>query len=240
MHGLHRQWGWMVFAIFIAGCSGSGNSGDPVGTSPPPAGTTDSGCTGSCANADSFLSVADVQKVIAQAVNEAQAQNQPATIAVVDRVGNVLGVYRMTGARTTVTISSGRGVQGGLENIAIIPSELAAISKAVTGAYLSSEGNAFSTRTASQIVQEHFNPGEFGGPSGPLFGTQFSQFLCSDVINLPAPVLAGLFAPGSNVGVGPKSAPLGLSADPGGFRYTRAAHRWAALAWSPMATTASI
>ncbi|HQW82675.1 MAG TPA: heme-binding protein [Pseudomonadota bacterium] len=217
MHGLHRQWGWMVFAIFIAGCSGSGNSGDPVGTSPPPAGTTDSGCTGSCANADSFLSVADVQKLIAQAVNEAQALNQPATIAVVDRVGNVLGVYRMTGARSTVTISSGRGVQGGLENIAIIPSELAAISKAVTGAYLSSEGNAFSTRTASQIVQEHFNPGEFGGPSGPLFGTQFSQFLCSDVINLPAPVLAGLFAPGSNVGVGPKSAPLGLSADPGGF-----------------------
>ena len=36
----------------------------------------------------------------------------------------------------------------------------AAIAKAVTGAYLSSEGNAFSTRTASQIVQEHFNPRE--------------------------------------------------------------------------------
>ncbi|HWT14953.1 MAG TPA: heme-binding protein [Patescibacteria group bacterium] len=218
MQGLHRLWGLAVVAALVSGCSGSGNSGDPVGTAPPPStGSTDSGCTGSCATAASLLSVADVQKVIAQAVNEAQAQNQPATIAVVDRVGNVLGVYRMAGARTTVTIDSGRGVVGGLEGVAIIPSELAAISKAVTGAYLSSEGNAFSTRTASQIVQEHFNPGEFGGPSGPLFGVQFSQLLCSDVINLPAPVLAGLFAPGANVGVGPKASPLGLSADPGGF-----------------------
>ena len=30
------------------------------------------------------------------------------------------------------------------------------ISKALTGAYLSSSGNAFSTRTASQIVQRNF------------------------------------------------------------------------------------
>ena len=217
MHGLYRLWGWLFFVILVSGCSGSGNSGNPVGTAPPPAGTADSGCTGSCANASSLLSIADVQRVIAQAVSEAQAQNQPATIAVVDRVGNVLGVYRMTGARSTVKISSGRGVQGGLENISIVPSELAAISKAVTGAYLSSEGNAFSTRTASQIVQQNFNPGEFGAPSGPLFGVQFSQFLCSDVINLPAPVLAGLIAPGANAGVGPKASPLGLSADPGGF-----------------------
>ena len=217
MQGFHRLWGMAVVAALVSGCSGSGNSGDPVGTAPPPSGTADSGCTGSCATAASFLSVADVQKVIAQAINEAQAQSQPATIAVVDRVGNVLGVYRMSGARTTVTISSGRGVVGGLEGVAIIPSELAAISKAVTGAYLSSEGNAFSTRTASQIVQEHLNPGEFGGPSGPLFGVQFSQLLCSDVINLPAPVLAGIFAAGANVGVGPKASPLGLSADPGGF-----------------------
>ncbi len=47
--------------------------------------------------------------------------------------------------------------------------------KAITAAYLSSEGNAFSTRTASQIVQEHFNPGEFGGPSGPIFGVPLAR-----------------------------------------------------------------
>jgi uncharacterized protein GlcG (DUF336 family) len=207
----------LSLGMLLGGCSGGGNSGDPIGTAPPAGGGGDGGCVGQCANATTFLGADDVRRVIAQAVNEAQALSQPATIAVVDRVGNVLAVYRMSGARTTVTITSGRGVVGGLENLAIVPSELAAISKAVTGAFLSSEGNAFSTRTASQIVQEHFNPREFNAPSGPLFGVQFSQLLCSDVIQLPAPVLAGVLAPGASTTVGPKTSPLGLSADAGGF-----------------------
>ncbi|HEX6833420.1 MAG TPA: heme-binding protein, partial [Rudaea sp.] len=167
-----------------------------------------SGCTGSCATAQSFLTQTDVQTVIAQAVAEAQAQGKPATIAVVDRVGNTLGVYRMNGAPGTVTITSNRNVVGGLENLKV-PSELAAIAKAITGAYLSSEGNAFSTRTASQIVQQHFNPGDFGTPSGPLFGVQFSQLPCSD--------LSTRFVKNAGVGPGPHRSPLGLSADPGGF-----------------------
>ena len=86
--------------------------------------------TGSCASADSKLTVADVQTVIAQAVAEAQANSQLATIAVTDRVGNVLGVYRMTGARATVTIHSERDVAGGLEKL-IVPSELAAIASKI-------------------------------------------------------------------------------------------------------------
>lgn len=195
-------------ALVLGGCSGSSNTGSDAGTAPPPAsGAGDSGCTGSCVNADSFLTVADVNRVIAQAVAEASARNERAVIAVTDRVGNVLGVYRMNGARVTVRVGTNRGVVGGLENLGV-PTELAAIAKAVTGAYLSSEGNAFSTRTASQIVQEHFNPGEFGGPSGPLFGVQFSQLSCSDL------VLRGGTA---SLGPGPHRSPLGLSADPGGF-----------------------
>src|SRR5688500_4400127 len=207
-----------VAGVAFAGCSGSGNSSDPVGTAPPPptTGTSDSGCNGSCITASSFLNQAEVGRIIAQAAAEAQAQGAPATIAVVDRVGNVLGLFRMTGARTTVTVTSNRGVTGGLEGLAITPSELAAISKAVTGAYLSSEGNAFSTRTANQIVQEHFNPSEFNAPSGPLFGVQVSQLVCSDLVQPPAPTLAALGVPGT-LTVGPKPAPLGLSADPGGF-----------------------
>jgi hypothetical protein len=116
------------------------------------------------------LDVADVQQVMAQAVTEARARNAKATVAVVDRVGNVLGVFRMTGADTSITVSSGRGISGGLEGISVIPDALAAISKAITGAYLSTEGNAFSTRTAGQIVQQFFNVGETGQPAGPLFG----------------------------------------------------------------------
>ena len=93
---------------------------------------------------------------------------------------------------------------------------MAAIAKAVTGSYLSSGGNAFTTRTASQIVQEHFNVGEKFAPSGPLFGVQFSQLPCSDLSTrfaAPGAAMPGLVS----ATVGPKRSPLGLSADPGGI-----------------------
>lgn len=195
-------------ATMMAGCGGGGGSDVPGSSPPPPTGNADQGCDGSCATAASRLAVADVQQIIAQAVAEANAQSAPATIAVVDRVGNVLGVFKMNGAPDFTTIRGGKGQIGGLEEIAIIPSELSAIAKAVTGAYLSSEGNAFTTRTASQIVQENFNPGEFNQPGGPLFGVQFSQLPCSD--------FSGRFN-GTGVDAGPKRSPLGLSADPGGM-----------------------
>ncbi|MBK9656481.1 MAG: heme-binding protein [Rhodanobacteraceae bacterium] len=202
MHGLALG----IAVALLAGCGG-GSGRDTTGTAPPPNAPSE-GCTGSCAGAESRLTVADVQTVIAQAVAEAQANNLPATIAVVDRVGNVLGVYRMTNAQPTVAIHSERDVAGGLEDL-IVPSELAAIAKAMTGAYLSSEGNAFTTRTASQIVQQAFNPGESNAPSGPLFGVQFSQLPCSDFMTR--------FQTGQAAGPGPRRSPLGLSADPGGF-----------------------
>jgi len=201
---------WLAFAIAsaltVGACSGGSNSGDPTGTAPPPPSVpADTGCTGSCVAPDSFLTTTEVQRVIAQGVAEAAARGRPGVFAVADRVGNVLGVYRMSGAPTTVKITSNRGVTGGLENLDV-PTELAAVSKAVTGAYLSSEGNAFSTRTASQIVQQTFNPGESNAPSGPLFGVQFSQLSCSDLVLRDAQGSAG-----------PHRSPLGLSADPGGF-----------------------
>jgi uncharacterized protein GlcG (DUF336 family) len=193
-----------LLSLLLLSCS-SGDQKSDEGT-----GVGASDCSGRCANASTFLSVADVQQIIAQAVNEASARGARATIAVTDRVGNVLGVFRMTGADEMITIPTPRGVTSGLNGITIIPDTMAAISKAVTGAYLSSEGNAFSTRTASQIVQENFNPGEIGQPSGPLFGVQFSNLDCSDLNNR-------FGGPGTGTGAGPFRSPLGLAADPGGF-----------------------
>ena len=195
--------GLVSMGLMLASCGGGSAAPEAPGVS-----TDTQSCDGSCAGASSFLTVADVQEVVARAVAEAQARNMPATIAVVDRVGNVLGVFSMNGAPSTFTVRSRPNVDGGLEGVNIVPATLAAIAKAVTGAYLSSEGNAFSTRTASQIVQEHFNPGEALSPSGPLSGVQFSQLPCSD-LNLR-------FAGGAP-DAGPKRSPLGLSADPGGF-----------------------
>jgi uncharacterized protein GlcG (DUF336 family) len=158
------------------------------------------------------LTVADVQQIIAQAAEEAQARSLPASIAVVDRVGNVLAVFNMTGARATARLRPGRNGNTDLEGIDV-PAAAAAIAKAITGAYLSSGGNAFSTRTASMIVQEHFppSPATAGLESGPLFGVQFSQLPCSD---LSARFTA---AGGAAAFIGPKRSPLGLSADAGGF-----------------------
>ena len=181
-----------LVAALSLGCAGSSSS-----NSPP--------CAPNCLSPANFLSAADVQQVIAQGVGEAQARGALATIAVVDRVGNVLAVFQMTGASATFTISGGRGVSGGLDGVNSLPSTLAAIAKAITGAYLSSWGNAFSSRTAGQIVQQNFNPGELDAPSGPLYGVQYSQLSCSDV-NTNA----------TQGSVGPKRSPLGLAADPGG------------------------
>ena len=174
------------------------------------------------------LTVAEVQQVIAAVVQEANARSASATIAITDRVGNVLGVFQMNGATARVRVSTGKGIArtNGLEEVqntfAMLgangtPStRLAAIAKAVTGSYLSSGGNAFTTRTASQIVQEHFNVGEKFAPSGPLFGVQFSQLPCSDLSTrfaAPGAAMPGLVS----ATVGPKRSPLGLSADPGGI-----------------------
>ncbi|MET0533292.1 MAG: heme-binding protein [Steroidobacter sp.] len=231
-----RLAGAILSALALAGCSGGSPVTPTTGTDPTP-----QNCTGNCATANTNLTAADVQQVIAQAVAEAQARNVNATIAVVDRVGNVLAVYRMGFAGTrSVTVTTTPqipvintppatsptppntpppgnpgSIAGGLEGIRLpVAAALvnidhaAAIAKAVTGAYLSSEGNAFSTRVASQIVQENFNPGEMFQPAGPLFGVQFSSLACSDLISS---------FNGVGVSVGPQRTPLGLSADPGGF-----------------------
>jgi uncharacterized protein GlcG (DUF336 family) len=177
--------------VALAGCGGGGGAGSAA---PPPTGA--------------FLTESDVRAILARGVFEAQARGAHAHVAVVDRMGNVLAVYSMPGAPATIAISSGLAVAGGLDGVATgtVPAPLSAIAKALTAAYLSSQGHAFTTRTASQIIEEHFDPGELGTPAGPLYGVQFSQLTCSDV-NLHA----------DEGSIGPKRSPLGLAADPGGL-----------------------
>jgi uncharacterized protein GlcG (DUF336 family) len=199
-----------IASLLLASCGGgSDNSGSPAATppaSPPPAKVY-------AVPAQESLSVGDVQTVLAGAISEAQARSAPAVIAVTDRVGNVLAVFNMTGARPTAfTAPAPNGQNIDAQNL-LVPAAAAAIAKAVTGAYLSSGGNAFSTRTASEIVQEHFPPAPgltAGLESGPLFGVQFSSLPCSDL----SPRFG---ATGTGALIGPKRSPLGLSADPGGF-----------------------
>ncbi|MBO6766828.1 MAG: heme-binding protein [Erythrobacter sp.] len=205
-----------VLALALVSCGGGGSPGDGATPTPAasPAPTPTTGGRLFADPAQRSLTVGDVQSIIAQAVGEAQTRGLPATIAVVDRVGNVLGVFAMTGSpantrisRRTIAGLAAAGSEVGLQGVQV-PTAAAAIAKAITGAYLSSSGNAFSTRTASQIVQEHFPPAAStaGLESGPLFGVQFSQLPCSD---LSARMSDGM--------IGPQRSPLGLAADPGGF-----------------------
>jgi len=193
--------------LTLAACGGGGSSTPSSAVTPTPSATA-TATAAYTAPAAEALTVADVQKVLAQAAAQASADSTPAVVAVVDRVGNVLAVMRMTGAPATAHIpeasdGSKQDVQG-LD----VPAEGAALAKAITGAYLSSGGNAFSSRTASMIVQQHFPPAPttVGLESGPLFGVQFSQLPCSD---LSTRLSEGL--------IGPHRSPLGLAADPGGF-----------------------
>jgi len=203
--------GLAVAAPGSCGGGGSGGASSQGQNNPPTSTAPNAPVNGTTPN----LTEADVNTAVLQAINEATARGAPATIAVVDRVGNVLTVAQMPGAPTTLTIDTGRNIGAGLENRAavppgIIPTTLAAIAKALTGAYLSSNGNAFTTRTANQILQEHFNPGLLNTPAGPLFGTQFSQLPCSD-FNTVAAAAAGA------TNAGPHRSPLGFTPSSGGL-----------------------
>lgn len=199
-------WGWLsIAALTLASCGGGGESTSPAAVSPAPSPTTLY-----TPPAQLALTAAEVSQIVAQASAEASARGKPAVIAITDRVGNVLAVFRMTGAAATMHIADAPNGQNADAQGLNLPQELGAIAKAVTGAYLSSGGNAFSTRTASQIVQPHFPPAPttVGLESGPLYGVQFSQLPCSDFntrLGAGAPM------------IGPKRSPLGLAADAGGF-----------------------
>jgi uncharacterized protein GlcG (DUF336 family) len=203
---------WVAASALVLGsCGGGGpptNGGATGGTGPTPTPTPPPAGQVFAVPAAESLSSTEVGTIIAQAAAEASARGAAATIAVTDRVGNVLGVFAMPGAAPTARIPAARDGSSRDAQGLTIPSAGAAIAKAITGAYLSSSGNAFSTRTASFIVQEHFPPAPttVGLESGPLFGVQFSQLPCSD---LAARASDGL--------IGPKRSPLGLAADPGGF-----------------------
>jgi uncharacterized protein GlcG (DUF336 family) len=192
---LTTGYSWIRCLVFlccgavVSACGSEGGVNEPTGAAPESTSST------------VHLTATDVQIIIAQAATHAQALGLPVTIAVVDHEGTVLGQFRMSGANTTATVRGGGS--GGLEGQAV-PSALAAISKAGTAAFFSTQGNAFSTRSASFIVQEHFPPQVDPSPAGPLFGVQFSQLRCSDVSRTGHPASTA-------------NLPLGLSGDLGGL-----------------------
>jgi uncharacterized protein GlcG (DUF336 family) len=160
------------------------------------------------------LTLANVQTIVAQAVTRATGLSSSplktnAVIALTDREGWVLGVWALN------TNSS-----------AADPLVADAIAKAGTAAFLSSDNNAFSSRTAGDIVQQHFPPGIANTAPGPLVGVNFSQLSFSDINKFKAP--GSVISYGSSPGLTLVAPPLpltgGLAGTPGGVPLYKGGH----------------
>ncbi len=200
------------------------------------------------------LTVADVVQIIANALFEAKSNGiTDLTVVVNDHLNNVLAVYdsdastvnysRITSVEdpgseafaaphaTTGTnldflsTTTSRALNTALDGV-FIPAGYAAISKAGTANYFSTQGNAFSSRTASTLIQQNFFPGETDRPGGPLFAVQIAQLVCSDVntrqgvtpgTNTTAAGVVTAAPPDPTDLLGPRRLPVGFAADPGGL-----------------------
>ncbi len=160
-----RRCGAVWIAAFVVSFSltfPSCDDGDPL----PPAVST----------ATAPLTKTEVESIIAHAVEQAQRVNQKVIVAISDREGNILGIFRMAGARLD---SSGLPFSGRTVQITTVDT---AIRKARTAAFLSSNQHAFSTVTACFITRPHFPPGISNTAAGPLFGVGLSSLPGSDVM----------------------------------------------------------
>jgi uncharacterized protein GlcG (DUF336 family) len=135
------------------------------------------------ASAFGQLTATDVRRIINQAVTRAVAISPNSVIALTDREGDVLAVWVVRG--------------GPASDFEIAT----AVSKAGTAAYLSSNQNAFTSRTAGFIIQQHFPPGVFNTAPGPLVGVGLSNLFFSDVnkFRKPGSVISFCATPGKKI-----------------------------------------
>ncbi|MDQ6809970.1 MAG: heme-binding protein [Verrucomicrobiota bacterium] len=148
-------------------------------------------------SASAQLTAADVQTVVNQAAARAAQISPASVIAVTDREGFVIGVWSVRGGEPT-------------------DQEVAtAVSKAGTASFLSSNQNAFTTRTAGFIIQNHFPPGVRNTSPGPLVGVGLSNLFFSDINKFKAPGSVTTFSahPGSTIVPVPFTS---LDGSPGG------------------------
>jgi uncharacterized protein GlcG (DUF336 family) len=149
------------------------------------------------------LSAADLDAIVAHTVEQATRAGQAVVIAVTDRPGNILRLFRMTGAAED-------DLPYDPAQPAAVPLMDEAVRKARTAAFLSSNQHGFTSLTACFITRNHFPPGLPNTPGGPLFGVASS--------NLPSSAVAvgrsGRVQPNGN---GLTGAPGGVPLFKGGF-----------------------
>ncbi|HXL21458.1 MAG TPA: heme-binding protein [Candidatus Dormibacteraeota bacterium] len=139
-----------VLAFLLVGC-GPG-AAVPTPTPPPPAVQP--------------LQTADVQSVINSAV---ASVNVDMVVAVVDRAGFVLGVFRTQNAPTTAIGNFGQTQDANDVAVAL----------GRTGAFFSNDAAPLSSRTVRFISGIHFPPGVMNQPNADLYGIENTNRGCT-------------------------------------------------------------
>ena len=139
----------LALAMIIVGCGG--RSSAPV--APPVA-------------AVQALQIADVQNIVQAVVNSV---NIDMIVAIVDRAGFVLGVFRTQNAPVTTA-----GNFGQVQNANDV-----AVALARTGAFFSNDQAPLSSRTVRFISGIHFPPGVIKQPPADLYGIENTNRGCT-------------------------------------------------------------
>jgi uncharacterized protein GlcG (DUF336 family) len=184
-----------VLALLLLGCGG----GSSTATPPPPV-----------AAAVQPLQVADVQNIVQTAVNSV---NVDMVVAIVDRAGFVLGVFRTQNAPATAVGNFGQSLDANDVAVAL----------ARTGAFFSNDQAPLSSRTVRFISGIHFPPGVTNAPPADLYGIENTNRGCTLVNTVafqnqipPSLALGGGFGPGILTGKADVMDSNPLAVNPGG------------------------
>lgn len=137
------------------------------------------------------LSTSDVQNLVQAAAQAVDSTSM--VIAVVDRGGNVLAVFREPGAGASAIGNFGASV-----NINDL-----AVGLARTAAYFSNDQAPLSSRTVRFISGIHFPPGVIDTPNAPLYGIENTNRGCTLPTNfIPGQAIQPSLALGGGPGLG--------------------------------------
>ncbi len=168
---------WLVIAL-CAGLVACGGGGGSSTTPPPPP------------PASEALTQADVQMLMQVAASAAQSNAM--TIAVVDRLGRILAVYKQPAVPASLPGNFG----------AATPPDELAVSLARTGAFFSNDQAPLSSRTVRFISGIHFPPGVMDTENAALYGIENTNRGCNLATGLNATVPPATTIGGATPGYG--------------------------------------
>ena len=183
-----------TLAFLMMGCGGGAST--PVSPPPPPVVQP--------------LQVSDVQNIVQAAANSVSADM---VVAVVDRAGIVLGVFRTQNAPITAAGNFGQTQDA---------NDLA-VALARTGAFFSNDQAPLSSRTVRFISGIHFPPGVMNQPPADLYGIENTNRGCTLLTDPnfqtqipPSLALSGGFGPGVITGKADVNDSNATAVNPGG------------------------